>query len=148
MKKLLNTLYVMTKESYLTVEGENAIVSADKKVKARIPLHTIEGIVCFNYAGASPALMGACAEKGIDLCFFTPNGKFLARTLGKERGNILLRTKQCLIAQNEEESCKFARMFVLGKIYNTRWVLERATRDHSLRVPVEELKSASTKLAE
>lgn len=69
MKKLLNTLYVMTKESYLTVEGENAIVSADKKVKARIPLHTIEGIVCFNYAGASPALMGACAEKGIDLCF-------------------------------------------------------------------------------
>ena len=83
MKRLLNTLYIMTKESYLSLDGENVVVSVDKTEKARIPLHTLEGIICFNYAGASPALMGACASKGIDLCFFTPNGKFLARTMGQ-----------------------------------------------------------------
>ena len=148
MKKMLNTLYIMTKESYLTLDGENVVVSVDKKEKARIPLHTLEGVVCFNYAGASPALMGACSSKGIDLCFFTPNGKFLARTVGEERGNVLLRTKQHLISQDESESCKYARLFILGKIYNARWVLERATRDHSLRVPVEKMKRTSLKLAE
>ena len=147
MRKMLNTLYVMTKESYLTLDGENVVVSIEQKEKARLPLHTLEGIVCFNYAGASPALMGACASKGIDLCFFTPNGKFLARTVGEERGNVLLRTKQHIISQNEEESCKYARRFILGKIYNSRWILERATRDHSLRVPVDEMKEASSKLA-
>ena len=147
MKKLLNTLYIMTKESYLSLDGENVVVSVDKTEKARIPLHTLEGIICFNYAGASPALMGACASKGIDLCFFTPNGKFLARTMGQERGNVLLRTKQHLISQDEAASCSYARMFIFGKIYNARWVLERATRDHSLRVPVEKIKETSSNLA-
>lgn len=147
MRKMLNTLYIMTKESYLALDGENVVVFVDKAEKVRIPLHTLEGIICFNYAGASPALMGACATKGIDLCFFTPNGKFLARTMGEERGNVLLRTKQHLVSQNEADSCKYARLFVFGKIYNSKWVLERATRDHSLRVPVERIKEASSKLS-
>ena len=147
MRKLLNTLYVMTKECYLTLDGENVVVSVDKIEKARIPLHTLEGIICFNYAGASPALMGACAARGIDLCFFTPNGKFLARVIGHERGNVLLRAQQHLISQSEAESCKYARLFIFGKIYNARWVLERATRDHALRVPVEKMKDASSKMA-
>ena len=94
MKKLLNTLYIMTKESYLTLDGENIVVSVGQHEKARLPLHTLEGINCFNYAGASPALMGACASRGIDLCFYTPNGRFLARVIGEERGNVLVRKKQ------------------------------------------------------
>ena len=49
MKRLLNTLYIMTKESYLSLDGENVVVSVDKTEKARIPLHTLEGIICFNY---------------------------------------------------------------------------------------------------
>ena len=147
MKKLLNTLYIMTKESYLTLDGENIVVSVGQHEKARLPLHTLEGINCFNYAGASPALMGACASRGIDLCFYTPNGRFLARVIGEERGNVLVRKKQHMISLDEEVSCKYARQFILGKIFNARWVIERATRDHSLRVPVQELKEASHKLA-
>ena len=38
-------------------------------------------------------------------------------------------------------SCRYARGFLLGKVYNARWVLERATRDHPQRVPVERLKT-------
>ena len=40
-----------------------------------------------------------------------------------------------------------ARNFILGKVYNARWVLERATRDHPQRVPVEQLKQTSAQLA-
>lgn len=35
------------------------------------------------------------------------------------------------------------RGFILGKVYNARWVLERATRDHPQRVPVEALKKTA-----
>ena len=76
MRKLLNTLFVLTEDSYLSLEGENVLVNREKAVLARFPLHTLEGILCFSYAGASPALMGACAERGVDLCFFTPRGRF------------------------------------------------------------------------
>ncbi len=96
----------------------------------RVPLHTLEGIVCFSYPGASPALMGKCARLGVDLSFFSPQGRFLARAVGEERGNVLLRQTQYRIADSEAESCLYARNFILGKVYNARWVLERATRDH------------------
>ena len=91
MRQLLNTLFVLSADNYLTLDGENVVICCDKQERARFALHTLEGIVCFTYAGASPALMGACARRGIDLVFFSPQGRFLARTVGEERGNVLLR---------------------------------------------------------
>lgn len=147
MRKLLNTLFVLTPENYLSLEGENVVVSRERQEVARFPLHTLEGILAFTYAGASPALIGACAQRGVDLAFFTPNGRFLARTVGEERGNVLLRQQQYRVADDPAVSCRYGRCFLLGKVYNARWVLERATRDHPQRVPVEKLKQISAQLA-
>ena len=148
MRKLLNTLFVLTENSYLSLDGENVVISVEREEAARFPLHTLEGILCFAYGGASPALMGACAERGVDLCFFSPRGRFLARTVGEERGNVLLRQQQYRTADDPFASCLYAKGFLLGKVYNSRWVLERATRDHPQRVPVDKLKVISKQLAE
>jgi CRISPR-associated protein Cas1 len=147
MRHLLNTLYVLTPENRLSLDGENVVVSRGQTEVGRFALHTLQGIVSFTYNGATPALMGACAARGIDLCFFSPQGRFLARTVGEERGNVLLRMAQYRIAEDPAQSCRYARDFVLGKVYNARWVLERATRDHPQRVPVDKLKLLSTQLA-
>ena len=147
MRRLLNTLFVINEDAYLTLDGENLVVTRNKQETHRYALHTLEGIVCFTYAGASPALMGACARRGIDLCFFDPYGRFQARTVGEERGNVLLRQTQYRVSDDPAQSCRYARSFILGKVYNARWVLERATRDHPQRVPVEKLKRTSTQLA-
>ena len=147
MRKFLNTLFVLTEDSYLSLDGENVVVSRERQETARFPLHTLEGILCFSYPGASPALMGACAERGVDLSFFSPRGAFLARATGKMRGNVLLRQQQYRAADDPFASCRYAKGFLLGKVYNSRWVLERATRDHPQRVPVERLKSLSAQLA-
>lgn len=112
-----------------------------------LPLSGIQHFCFCRYPGASPALMGKCARLGVDLSFFSPQGRFLARAVGEERGNVLLRQTQYRIADREAESCLYARNFILGKVYNARWVLERATRDHPQRVPVEQLKRASAQLA-
>ena len=70
MRHLLNTLYVFTEDAYLTLDGENVVVRKDGSELGRVPLHTLEGILCFSYRGASPGLMGACAERGVALSFF------------------------------------------------------------------------------
>lgn len=54
MRKLLNTLFVLTPECYLSLDGETVVVHRDKAEMARFPLHTLEGILSFTYAGASP----------------------------------------------------------------------------------------------
>jgi len=45
MKKLLNTLYVTSENSYLGLDGENIVVFEEDKEKGRLPLHNLEGIV-------------------------------------------------------------------------------------------------------
>lgn len=147
MRTLLNTLFVLTENSYLSLDAENVLISQGKTETARFPLHTLECILSFSYAGASPALMGACAQRGVDLAFFSPHGRFLARSVGKTRGNVLLRQQQYRIADEPSASCRYARGFLLGKVYNARWILERATRDHPQRVPVERLKTISSQMA-
>ena len=85
MKKLLNTLYVTSENSYLGLEGETIVVYDNQTEIGRLPLHNLEGIVSFGYRGTSPALMGACAERNISICYLSPQGKFLARVSGKNK---------------------------------------------------------------
>lgn len=148
MRHLLNTLYVFTEDAYLSLEGENIVVSRDSAKLGQVPFHTLESILCFSYRGASPALMGSCAKRGVALVFFDPRGRFLASVCGEERGNVLLRKAQYRWSDNPEKSLPIACNFITGKLFNGRWVLERAVRDHGLRVDVEALKGVSIRLAD
>lgn len=147
MRKLLNTLFVTSEEAYLALETENVAVYIGEEKKAQYPLLVLESIISFSYKGASPALMGACARKGIQLTFLTPRGRFLARVCGQEQGNVLLRKEQYRLSDKLEKSCHIARNFIFGKVYNQRWVLERTLRDHRMRVDAAKLESASQALA-
>ena len=40
MRKMLNTLFVLTPESYLSLEGETVVVNQKGTEAARFPLHT------------------------------------------------------------------------------------------------------------
>lgn len=148
MKHLLNTLFVLSEDVYLSLDGENIVANRDKKAVARYPLHTLQNVVSFSYAGASPALMGACAERGIGFAFCTPRGRFLARVCGIGKGNVLLRRTQYRAADDLVQSCRIARTMIFGKLYNARWSIERTCRDHSMRVDGEKLAGASKRIKE
>lgn len=130
MKKLLNVLYVSTPDSYLSLDGENIVVSVEGSEKFRIPVHNLESIVCFGYMGASPALMGFCAKNGVGLSFVSPYGKFLGRVSGSVTGNVLLRKQQYRISDIEEDCVPIAKNFIVSKLINSRVVVERCIRDH------------------
>ena len=128
------------------MDGENLVVYEEKKELGRLPLHNLDGIVSFGYRGTSPALMGACAERNISLCYLTPQGKFLARVTGKVHGNVLLREQQYASCKDDKISLAIAKNCITGKVYNARWVLERAIRDHGMQIDIEGVKKASSYL--
>lgn len=147
MKKLLNTLFINQPDVYLSLDGDNIVLFKEQEQLGRLPLHNLESIVSFGYTGASPALMGYCAERNISLVFFTMNGRFLARVIGQSRGNVVLRKKQYRVSDDEVMSAKIARNFIVGKIYNNKWIIERITRDYPLRVNVAQFKEISQHLS-
>lgn len=146
MRQLLNTLFVTSEDIYLSLDGENIVANREKTAVARSPLHTLSAIISFAYPGASPALMGACAQRGISLSFCTSRGKFLARVTGEANGNVLLRRTQYRIADGPEQSCVIARGMIFGKIYNARWSIQRTRRDHGFRVDDHKLGDVSDQL--
>jgi CRISPR-associated protein Cas1 len=148
MKKLLNTLFVTSTERYLSLDGENVVIlSKDDNGKdvemGRLPLHNLESIITYGYTGASPALMRACAKMDISLSFMSSSGRFLAKVTGEVKGNVTLRREQYRIADDKVRSLRLAKDFIIAKLYNSKWVIERDIRDYPLRVDTEKLKAKS-----
>ena len=146
MRQLLNTLFVTSEDIYLSLDGENVVANRGGETVARYPLHTLQSIVTFSYAGASPALMGKCAQREIGLAFCSQRGKFLARVSGQMQGNVLLRRMQYRVADDPPQSCRIARNMIFGKVYNARWSVERTRRDHAPRVDGQRFSAVSQQL--
>lgn len=119
-----------TQGAYLSREGETVLVTSDGEKKLQVPIHTLGGIVCFGRVSCSPPLMGLCAERQVSISFLTENGRFLARVQGPASGNVLLRREQFRQADDERHSATLAQAFVLGKVANSKIVLQRGRRDH------------------
>lgn len=146
MKKHLNTLFVTTQGAYLAKEGETVSVKVEGKRRLNIPIHTLEGIVCFGQVSCSPFLMGFCAEQDVSVSFLTEYGRFLASVRGPVSGNVLLRRQQYRWADDDLMSATIARSVILGKISNCRTVLRRLLRDHGEKVDKTDLQAASDRL--
>ncbi|ETD86663.1 type I-C CRISPR-associated endonuclease Cas1c [Rhodobacter capsulatus] len=127
MKKLLNTVYVTTEGAALRLEGETLVAEIEGAEKTRVPLHMLASVVVFGPVLLTPALIAACAERGITLALMGRNGRFQARVEGPVSGNVLLRREQYRRADSPEE---IVRSFVLGKVSNQRAVIRRALRDY------------------
>ncbi len=128
MKKLLNSLYILDETACLTLDGENIVCKCEDKEKFRMPFANLEDIYCFSFMGCSPALMGKCADYGINLSFFSPSGNFLARMQGKTKGNIFLRKAQ--FEQFANPDPLLAQNTVAAKLSNTRHLIRRSMRDN------------------
>lgn len=146
MKKHLNTLFVTTQGAYLAKDGETVAVRIDGETALRVPLHTLESIVCFGNVGCSPFLLGSCGERNVGLSFLSENGRFLARMQGPVSGNVLLRREQYRRADDLHFSAGVATCCVLGKVANCRTVLLRAVRDHGDKIDEQAMQEAIDRL--
>ncbi|AQS41300.1 MAG: CRISPR-associated endonuclease Cas1 [Candidatus Tokpelaia hoelldobleri] len=127
MKKLLNTVYITTPDTFLRKDGENLVAEVERVEKARVPLHMVASVVVFGAVHVSPALLATTAEKGISFIFLGRNGRFQARVEGPVSGNVLLRRAQYKMSDMPED---IIRSIIIGKVANQRSVLQRALRDY------------------
>lgn len=133
MRRQLNTLYVTTEGAWLRKDGANIVMEVEGEIRARLPAHMLESLVCIGRVLVSPPLLGYCSEQGISVCFLSPNGKFLARVEGPVSGNVLLRREQYRRTDDSRGCAAIVRNMLIGKVHNQRAVLGRALRDHGER---------------
>lgn len=148
MKKLQNTLYILTPESYLFCQNETIAVKVGGEEKIRIPAHTIESIVCFGNTTVSSPFIAFCGEHNISLTFLSDYGRFYGRVYGPVSGNVLLRQKQFACLQDASFAVPFVRMLLYGKLANSKNLLLRSRREQSDAGMQEKLAHAAEQVAE
>lgn len=131
MKKLLNTLYITTKDSYLSLQNNAVAVLVGGEEKVRIPANTLGSICCFGNTSVSSPLIAFCGENGISLSFFSEYGKFCGRIEGPVHGNVLLRQSQFRTVDLPEVKTSLVQSMLLGKILNSKECLARWKREYS-----------------
>lgn len=129
MKKLLNILYITTKDSHLSLQNNAVAVLVGGEEKVRIPANTLCSICCFGNTSVSSPLIAFCGENGIGLSFFSDYGKFYGRIEGPVHGNVLLRQSQYRTIDLPEVKTSLARSVLLGKILNSKECLTRWKRE-------------------
>lgn len=131
MKKLLNTLYLLTPNSYLFCRNETIAVKVGGVEKNAVPAKNIEAIVCFGQMTVSTPLLEFCGKRGISVTFLSPQGHYCGRFYGPLSGNVLLRKKQYESINQVGFSNQLVRDILFGKIRNSKMVLLRAARKQS-----------------
>lgn len=147
MRTLLNTLYVMTPQSYIHLDNDTVRVEVERETRLRVPLHHLGGIVLFGNVLVSPALMHRLADQGQSLVMLDANGRFKARLEGPVSGNILLRRAQHAKADDAPFTLAVARACVAGKLRNSRQVLLRGARESKNEADAEALSRGADNLA-
>lgn len=146
MKRLRHILYLTEPDIALKVEGQALCAVRGDGQKERIPFHLLEGIVSFSYAGVTPAVLTACARRGIGFAALTPSGSVRFQVIGETRGNVFLRMRQYALP-GQEEALPIMRAMLSGKFQNCRKVLERFRRNHPEQ-PVARLEQGCRRLRE
>ena len=147
MRPLLNTLFVTTQGAYLSRDGLTVSISVEREVRARVPIHTLNSIVCFGVVTCSPFVLQLASENGVSLVHLTEHGRFMARMQGRTQGNVLLRRTQFRTADDMSASARIARSILIGKVSNARTVMQRGARETASEAARERLEQAALRLA-
>lgn len=129
VRKLLETLYMLTPESDLFHRNENICIAIGGEEKASVPATQVDSIVLFGKNTFSASLIGFCGEKGISIVFFDANGRFQGRVCGPVSGNVLLRKRQYDRMNDGHFTRSVALSMLSGKLVNSKHVLMRHARN-------------------
>lgn len=150
MKKLLETLYITTPESYLFERNGNICISIGGAEKASVPISQVDSVVLFGKNTLSTALLSFCAKNDVTITFLSENGYFLGRVCGPVSGNVLLRKRQYESMEDSAFVNRFVGDLLFCKIRNSKSILTRYARsalDGSAKSSVIESASALTDIA-
>jgi len=147
MQQLMNTLYLTTPGTYVKREGESIEVHIDGEKQMEIPFIHLNGIVCFGNILISPGIINKFAGENRPIVWHDGIGRFKGRLVGPTNGNVLLRKAQFEATQNQEKKFEIARDIIVGKIRNSREVIQRAVRNESINKDKEQFIIISKRLA-
>lgn len=124
-------IYFTEQGSKLLKSGNRLIVEKEGEKIADIPLIKIETILLYGNIQITTPALKMFMDEGIDIAFFTMNGKLCGILNPIKSKNIILRLKHFELARNPDFALKIAKSLVSAKIKNMQAVLKAYLKNYS-----------------
>lgn len=127
---LRDTVFVSSPGTLLRLEGDSMrVMHPDRPGRHLVPLHRVESLILWHGVEVTPDVLFWCSTHGVQVTWITQNGRLLASVTGHEAMRPQLRLAQARAHDDPDHRLNLARLFVVGKLQNTRQMLLRAARD-------------------
>ncbi|MCR5608719.1 MAG: CRISPR-associated endonuclease Cas1 [Lachnospiraceae bacterium] len=121
-------LYIKEQGSMIVKRSERIVVTKGREELLEMPVANIDNIAIIGNVQISTQALHMLMEKGIDVSYFSLNGKYLGHAFSDSSKNVFLRFSQYKIYQDIEKRLLMAKIIVNNKIqnqinviYNHRW---------------------------
>ncbi len=132
---LLRTLYLHEQGAWLQVEGDRFRVTKTyeqtRSTLLDIAVMKVEQIIVFGSITITPAAIRKCLTKNISITYLSVTGKFYGHLVPPHLPLLDRIRAQFRLSEDETQSLRVARAFILGKLTNQRMYLQRLAQEHT-----------------
>jgi CRISPR-associated endonuclease Cas1 len=124
----MTTLYITDQGAYLKVEHQQFVVYCQGELRCKVPVNRVSHIVLFGCCNLSHGAVSLALRRRIPVLYLSQKGYYFGRlqTEGQAEVEYLMRQVQC--ALNPDFTRRQAKNIVLGKLHNSRILLQRLNR--------------------
>lgn len=126
----MSVVYIKEQYSYIQLCGETIRVTKGERVLLEYPIHNIDNIVIIGLVQITTQAVNKLLKMGIDISYFSYNGKYLGHTLSENSKNVFLRLAQYECYNDVNRRIQYARAIVGNKIENQINMIRRYSRNN------------------
>lgn len=98
----MSVIYIKEQGAYLQLRGGRLVVTKGTQQLLEYPLLNLDNVVCFGKIQITTQLLHRLLEDGIDVSYFSYNGRYLGHTCSETSKNIFLRFSQYEYYQKQD----------------------------------------------
>ncbi len=133
-RPLATSVYVTREGTLLRTRNGRLVVETPNEDPWRISLERVRQIIVFGRVGITTPLLHRLLEHETDVVLLSNHGRYFGRITGATKADPFLREAQYRCATSTEESMRFSRTMIAGKLSNQRTVLLRSPTRHDAGV--------------
>lgn len=136
----MTTLYVTDQGAYLRVKHQQFQVFHQDELRCSVPLNRVSHVVLFGSCNVSHGAVSLALQRRIPILYLSSNGRYFGRLETSGQARIDYLTQQVMKSHDSDFIRKQAKSIILGKLHNSRIMLQRLNRRRKTDVATKAIK--------
>jgi CRISP-associated protein Cas1 len=138
--KAMTTLYVTDQGACLRMKNQQFQVVRGESLLCEVPAECVSHVVLFGCCNVTHGAAKLALHRGIPVMYLSQRGRYYGRLETAGLADVEVLSRQVICSQDMELGRKIAEVLVMGKLHNSKILLQRLERRHENKVAQKVLK--------